>query len=118
MNPNKRAEHLYQSLATDSVGATSYKTVEASKSALLAAINGLPLNTLRERIECGCAALGSLSAGMIITAIGSTEKQPGTVGSDDVADAIMWRVEYWMRENIKLHFNNLETRKKKGRRNG
>ena len=98
-----QSQVVYDHLSATRSGFSKPDAVRNAERALLAAINGPEHPTLRARIELACAALGSLSAGAAISAVRTLPGEAFEVPFDDVCDALMARVEFWMREHIKLH---------------
>jgi len=111
-----QSQVVYDNLARTAAGFSKSDAVRKAERELLAAINGPGHATLRARVELACAALGAITAG---AAISSTRALPADVFEvpfDDICDALMARVEFWMRENIKLHLaSERDERAKKNR---
>jgi hypothetical protein len=98
-----QSQVVYDQLEKTLAGFSKPDAVRKAERSLLAAINGPDHPTLRARIELACAALGSISAGAALSAVRSLPQDAFEVPFDDVCDALVARVEFWMRENIKLH---------------
>lgn len=112
-----QSQVVYDQLAKTRAGFSKSEHVRAAERALLAAINDPDHPTLRARIELACAALGSISAGAAISAVRALPADAFEVPFDDICDALVARVEFWMRENIKLHLASEQAdRAKKNRR--
>lgn len=112
-----QSQVVYDQLEKTLAGFSKSEHVRAAERELLAAINGPGHPTLRARIELACAALGAISAGAALSATRTLPAEAFEVPFDDICDAVTARIEFWMRENIKLHLAaEKQDRAKKNRR--
>lgn len=102
--PNIAADRVYNLLRDTKLAGKFVpggQQVEAQKISLLKAVNAAEVDTLPERAELLCMAIGGLLAAASTTVAKLT---PGRaqITDDDIADAIMNRAAYWAREYIIL----------------
>lgn len=103
--PQFPSEHteVYTVLAKTGAGFKSDPVLEKAKTAFVDALNAAGQATAAERLETGCAGLGSLLAALVTTAERYAKTKPHPFMQDEIADQMANRVAFWMREYLILH---------------
>lgn len=99
--PTEHAE-IYHVLARTGAGFKSDPALEKAKAAFVDALNAKGSATAAERLETGCAGLGSLLAALVTTAERYAPRK-NELMQDELADQMANRVAFWMREYLILH---------------